>query len=114
MARHFLELQDAATLETEHYLLTRRAVTDAVERCAMAVIHGNAGLGKTYTVNELVDEHDIEVLWTSFPSRPTPRQVAATLYEQRPPNTGLATPDFRQRLPTTNHGPAATRIGVSV
>jgi hypothetical protein len=52
MARHFLQLQNAATLETEHYLLARRAVTDALVRCAMAVMHGNAGLGKTYAVDE--------------------------------------------------------------
>jgi DNA transposition AAA+ family ATPase len=82
MSRHFLELADAATLETEHYLLARRAVIDAVEKRAMAVMHGSAGLGKTYTVDELVDELDIDVLWTSFPSRPTPRAVAANLYEQ--------------------------------
>ena len=43
MTRHFLALQGAETLETEHYLLARRAVLDALERCAMAVIHGNAG-----------------------------------------------------------------------
>ena len=48
----------------------------------MAVIHGNAGLGKTYAVDELVDELDVEVMWTSFPSQPTPRLVAATLFEQ--------------------------------
>ncbi len=82
MSRHFLELQDAATLETEHYLLTRRAVTDAIDRSAMAVIHGSAGLGKTYTVDELVEELKLRVLWTSFPSRPTPRSVAADLYQQ--------------------------------
>ncbi len=82
MSRHFLELQDAATLETEHYLLARRAVTDAVDRSAMAVIHGSAGLGKTYTVDELVDDLKLRVLWTSFPSRPTPRSVAAELYQQ--------------------------------
>ncbi len=82
MGRHFLELQDAATLETEHYLLARRAVTDAIDRSAMAVIHGSAGLGKTYTVDELVDELKLQVLWMSFPSRPTPRSVAAELYQQ--------------------------------
>ena len=81
MGRHFLELTDAATLETEHYLLARRAVLDAVESCAMAVIHGSAGLGKTYAVDELVHEQGIRVLWTSFPSRPTTRAVAANLYE---------------------------------
>jgi DNA transposition AAA+ family ATPase len=82
MSRHFLELQDAATLETEHYLLARRAVTDAIDRSAMAVIHGSAGLGKTYTVDELVEELQLRVLWTSFPSRPTPRSVSAELYQQ--------------------------------
>lgn len=81
MGRHFLELTEAATLETEHYLLARRAVLDAVESCAMAVIHGGAGLGKTFAVDELVHEQGIRVLWTSFPSRPTTRAVAANLYE---------------------------------
>lgn len=82
MARHFLELDGAATLETEHYILARRAVRDALELCAMAVVHGSAGLGKTYAVDELLDELTVPVLWVSFPSRPTPRLVAATLLEQ--------------------------------
>ena len=62
MSRHFVELADAANLETEHYLLAQRAVIDAVERRAMAVIHGSASLGKTYTVDELVDELQLVVL----------------------------------------------------
>jgi DNA transposition AAA+ family ATPase len=95
VSRHFLDLADAATLETEHYLLARRAVTDAVDRSAMAVIHGGAGLGKTYTVDELVEEQQIRVLWTSFPSRPTPRAVAANLYEQL---IGRATPTRLDRF----------------
>ena len=90
MSRHFLELQDAATLETEHYLLARRAVTDAIDRSAMAVIHGSAGLGKTYTVDELVDDLQLRVLWTSFPSRPTPalgrgRALPAAIRSTHPP-----------------------------
>ncbi len=36
MARHFLNLAGAATLETEHYLLTRRAVDEVLEAGAMA------------------------------------------------------------------------------
>ena len=47
MARHFLDLAGAATLETESYLLAQRAVADAVEACAMAVLHGGAGLGRS-------------------------------------------------------------------
>ncbi|MDQ6805837.1 MAG: AAA family ATPase [Actinomycetota bacterium] len=82
MARHFLALEGAATLETEHYMVTRRAVLDALELAAMAVIHGSAGLGKTYAVDELLGELAVPVVWVSFPSRPTPRLVAATLLEQ--------------------------------
>jgi DNA transposition AAA+ family ATPase len=82
VARHFLLLDGAATLETQHYTLTRRAVVDALELAAMAVIHGSAGLGKTYAVDELLDELTVPVLWVSFPSRATPRLVAATLLQQ--------------------------------
>src|SRR4051794_33554692 len=35
MARHFLELADAATIPTEAYLLTRRTVADVYEAGAM-------------------------------------------------------------------------------
>ena len=35
MARHFLELADAATVPTEAYLLTRRTVADLYEAGAM-------------------------------------------------------------------------------
>ena len=52
MARHFLDLAGAATLETESYLLAQRAVADAVDANAMAVLHGDAGLGKTFAVED--------------------------------------------------------------
>lgn len=82
MARHFLDLAGAATLETESYLLAQHAVADAVEACAMAVLHGGAGLGKTYAVEDALAAPDIRTVWVSFPSRPTPRLIAATLHEQ--------------------------------
>jgi len=82
VTHHFLALDGAATLATEHLLLTRRAVRDAIERCAMAVIHGEAGLGKTFAVEDVVAGTKEPVLWTSFPSRPTPRLVAADLLER--------------------------------
>ena len=46
MTRHFLHSRAWRRSETEHYLLARRAVLDALERCAMAVIDGNAGSGE--------------------------------------------------------------------
>jgi DNA transposition AAA+ family ATPase len=82
MARHFLDLPDAATLETEHYLLTRRALHDALAANAMAVFHGDAGLGKTFSVEDALATPDVPLIWTSFPSRPTPRLIAATLLEE--------------------------------
>ncbi len=62
-------------------LLTRRAVRDAAQANAMAVIHGEAGLGKTYAVDDALREIDRPVVWATFPSRPTPRLIAATLLE---------------------------------
>ena len=82
MARHFLNLAGAATLETESYLLAQRAVADAVEAAAMAVLHGSAGLGKTFAVEDALAAPALPLLWVSFPSRPTPRLIAATLLEE--------------------------------
>jgi hypothetical protein len=81
MARHFLDLAGAATLETESYLLAQRAVADAVDASAMAVLHGDAGLGKTFAVEDALAAPRLPLLWVSFPSRPTPRLIAATLLE---------------------------------
>lgn len=81
MARHFLALEDARTLSTDHLLLARRAVRDATQANAMAVIHGEAGLGKTYAVDDALTGSDRPALWATFPSRPTPRLIAATLLE---------------------------------
>ena len=81
MARHFLALQDAETLETDHLVMAERAVRDACQANAMAVIHGEAGLGKTYAVDHALQDTDRPTVWATFPSRPTPRLIAATLLE---------------------------------
>lgn len=82
MARHFLNLEDAETIPTDHLRLTARAVRDAAAAHAMAVIHGEAGLGKTYAVDQAVTTATVPVVWATFPSRPTPKLVASTLLEQ--------------------------------
>jgi DNA transposition AAA+ family ATPase len=80
MARHFLELSDAATVPTEAYLLTRRTVSDLFEASAMGAVHGEAGTGKTFAVEDaLASSTEIETCWLSFPSRPTMRLVTTTL-----------------------------------
>lgn len=79
MSRHFLELQGAATIPTESLLLTRRALADVAEAGAMGAVHGDAGLGKTFAVEEAVEATGEAATWTSFPGRPTMRLVATTM-----------------------------------
>ena len=43
MPRHFLELEDARTVETDALWLTRRAVGDLCRRRALGVVHGPTG-----------------------------------------------------------------------
>ena len=82
MARHFLDLTGAQTVATEAFKLTRRAVADVYEAGAMGVIHGEAGLGKTFAVEEaLAGSPEMESSWAAFPSQPTMRLVTTTLLE---------------------------------
>lgn len=81
MTRHFLDLEGATTIPTGHLVLTRRTVADLGEALAMGTVHGDAGLGKTFAVEEATSSLQIPVIWTSFPSRPTMRLVAITLVE---------------------------------
>jgi DNA transposition AAA+ family ATPase len=81
VGRHFLGVEGASTIPTEHLLLTRRAVADLVEARAMGAVHGDAGLGKTFAVEEGVTALSYPVCWASFPSRPTMRLVATVLVE---------------------------------
>lgn len=99
MARHFLNLAGAATLETESYLLAQRAVADAVEAAAMAVLHGSAGLGKTFAVEDALAAPALPLLWVSFPSRPTPRLIAATLLEELTGRSPAAVAQLLEALP---------------
>jgi DNA transposition AAA+ family ATPase len=79
VSRHFLDLDGASTIPTQHLLLTRRAVRDICDAAAMGAVHGDAGLGKTFAVEEAVGAMAAPVAWTSFPGRPTMRLVATTL-----------------------------------
>lgn len=84
MGRHFLDLDRASTLATPGLIATHRAVGDLVECAAMGVVHGMAGLGKTYGVEQALARVGAlgEVCWVTFPSRPTMRLVAARLFEE--------------------------------
>jgi hypothetical protein len=82
MARHFLNLEGAATVDTDYLSLTRRAVADLAARRALGVVHGAAGLGKTFAVEEAVGDlgSDWEAVWLAFSTRPTMRLVASDLF----------------------------------
>jgi len=80
--RHFLDLSQARTLPTPGLVATARVLDDLVEAEAMGVVHGPAGLGKTYAVETALGRHaGTLVCWADFPSRPTMRSVAARLFE---------------------------------
>ena len=80
--RHFLDLDQARTLPTPGLVATGRALADLVDAGAMGVVHGAAGLGKTYAVEAaLARRSDVAACWATFPSRPTMRSVAASLFE---------------------------------
>src|SRR5438105_3036283 len=54
MARHFLELEGAETVDTEPFLLARRAIVDLYEASAMGAIHGEPGVGVADRVIDVV------------------------------------------------------------
>lgn len=82
--RHFLDLDGAATLPTEALALVDQAVADLVATRAMGAVHGQAGLGKTFAVEQALARRTdrVDACWVSFPSRPTMRLVAATLFAE--------------------------------
>ncbi len=85
MVRHFLDVEGAATLPTESLLMVERAVSDLIRVQAMGTVHGPAGLGKTYAVEQTLARAVVDgragraPCWVKFPSRPTMRLVAAAL-----------------------------------
>jgi DNA transposition AAA+ family ATPase len=79
MTSHFLGLYGAATLQTRHLLLTRKAIDDVIEAEAMGAIVGPAGLGKTFAVAEALERHTVPIVPLTFESRPTMRLVADRL-----------------------------------
>jgi hypothetical protein len=83
LADHFLGLPGAHTVATEALLLTRDNLTDVIDAKAMMCVHGDAGLGKTLSVNAslrelLTPEMTCRV---QFRARPTPRDIRYTLFD---------------------------------
>ena len=82
MPYHFLDLPGATTVQTNYLALTRRAVLDVARHRALGVIHGPAGLGKTFAVEEALGHlgPEWETAWVSFPARPSMRLIVHDLW----------------------------------
>ena len=78
MGRHFLDL-DAGVVRTEDYALCQRAVADVVGAGAMGIVHGQAGAGKTFAVEDAVAAAGHPAVFLAFPARPTTRAMAEEL-----------------------------------
>jgi type II secretory pathway predicted ATPase ExeA len=106
MPTHFLDLQGACTLITAQYQLVTRIIDDLVEHAATGVIHGPAGVGKTFAVDanleRLRDTRSprVTVCSLAFPSKPTMRRVAADLVTAV---SGTSPADSRSRFDLMNY-----------
>lgn len=76
---HYHQLVRASVILTENLLLARCAIADVIDEYAIAVVYGEPGLGKTFALEwALRGLHHTTVV---FPSRPSPRENVARLYE---------------------------------
>ncbi|AGL15143.1 ATP-binding protein [Actinoplanes sp. N902-109] len=106
MPGHFLGLQGANTLVTGQYQLATRIIDDLVANAATDVIHGPAGVGKTFAVEANLErlrdvgDHRVSTCSLAFPSKPTMLRVAAELVTAL---TGTPPPTSRSRFHLISH-----------
>ena len=79
MPNHFLELANARSIRTPYFLATQLAVDEAIALHAMAAIHGEAGLGKTYAVTYAYERAPLNRCWVEFPANISTKQVVQEL-----------------------------------
>ncbi len=81
-ADHFLGLPGAHIVATDALMLTRDNIADVIEAKAMMCVHGDAGVGKTLSVNaSLRDLAADTVCRVQFRARLTPRDIRHTLFD---------------------------------
>jgi hypothetical protein len=79
---HYLGLADANIVATEALRTTRDNLTDVIAARAMMCVHGDAGLGKTLSVNaSLRTLASDDVYRVQFRARPTPRDIRHVLFD---------------------------------
>jgi hypothetical protein len=81
-ADHYLGLPGARVVATESLLALRDNLADVVAARAMMCVHGDAGLGKTLSVNaSLRALAPDDVCRVQFRARPTPRDIRHVLHD---------------------------------
>lgn len=76
----FLGLQGAGLIETDSLLLVARVIDDCADKHAMGVVHGVAGVGKTFSVeHHLAARPDLETVWIDSMQRPSMLDIAREL-----------------------------------
>lgn len=81
MTGHFLDLEGAAVVATEQLLDAREMIVESLRARAMAAIHGDAGTGKSFAVDQtLIDLPEEDCVWIDFRARPTLRDVRQALH----------------------------------
>lgn len=106
MPTHFLGLRGAATLVTSQYQLASRIIDDLIDHGATGVIHGPAGVGKTFAVDASLERlraatgPRVAVCSLAFAAKPTMRRVATELVTAV---TGVLPPISRNRFELVSH-----------
>ena len=81
-ADHYLGLAGANVVATESLRMVRDNLADVVAAKAMMCVHGDAGLGKTLSVNaSLRALAPADVCRVQFRARPTPRDIRHVLFD---------------------------------
>lgn len=81
MTSRYLDLAGAQRLLTPDYQLTRHVLLTLPDPYGLAVIHGLAGLGKTFAVDDTLEQLPVETIALEFPPRITPKQLTSSLLE---------------------------------
>ena len=80
--RHYLKLPGARVIATDRLLHSAELVTDIVELLSIGAIHGPAGTGKTFAVDQALSQlPERDYIVTTYRSRPTVRFVRHELYK---------------------------------
>ena len=79
MPDHYLNVEGARTLNTLWFARVQEAFADAVDQRAIALIHGVAGVGKTYAVKYAIEKCTLPVYRFVFPPDIKMRQISDVL-----------------------------------